>query len=286
MNLGGNRKMSAKSLFLSFAAALLFTTVISAADPKPAEIIEKHLNSFATAEKRKSLENMLLIGISDFNSKLPERKSQGRMVIASDAANFMILSSFAAVNYPFERIGMFGGKVNVPFVVSGVRSPLGDFLNEHPRLLTSGLFGGSMSLQWNFLERNTSKGNMNGAGTKKVDGRKAYVVDFYTQGNSDSLSIQMFFDAENFRHLRTRYREVVAGKEAVFGQLGRETGYELILTEDFSDFITQDGVTLPTKTKIHYVSNSGRGTFEYDWVFKVTEVQFNQKLKENFFVFN
>jgi hypothetical protein len=111
-----------------------------AQDLKAEDVIAKHLSSIGTAEKRKKLKNILLLGFSLFESKLPERKSSGKMLTVSDASNLLFISCFASENYPFEKIVLFDGKINIPFVISGVRSPLGAFLLDNPGILKTDFF--------------------------------------------------------------------------------------------------------------------------------------------------
>ncbi|MEK7723148.1 MAG: hypothetical protein AAB336_02260 [Acidobacteriota bacterium] len=258
---------------------------MNAQDLKIEEVVAKHTDSIGKSDKRKELKNMLLLGTSEFSSKLPERKSAGKVAIVSDAANLMVLSSFAADSYPFEKIGIFDSKLNIPFINPGVRSPLGDFLWEHPSILKSGLFSGSMSLQWLLLDSNFKNGKIKLAGNKKIDGRKAHIVDYYPQGTSESLKIRLYFDSETFQHVRSEYREEYTGKEATFGQLGQVNGYVMQLIETYKDYKTYDDITLPSNYTVKYMGSSSKGTWEYDWTFKLNEVKFNQPLKEGFFNF-
>jgi hypothetical protein len=284
--------MSFGKLFSVVCLVFLFVFSLNAQDLKLEDVVAKHTNSIAKAEKRKELKNMLLLGTSEFSSKMPERKSLGKVAIVSDALNLMLISSFAAESYPFEKIGLFDSKINIPFVNSAIRSPLGDFLYEHPSILKSGLFSGSMSLQWSLLEENSKRGKINLSGTKKIDGKKLYVVDYYPPGSSDAFKIKLYFDTETFQHVRSEYKEEYAGKEVPFSgrnpnntTLGQINGYTMQLIETFGDYKTFEDITLPTRYKVQYMGTSSKGTFEYDWVFKLNEVKFNQPLKENFFTF-
>lgn len=277
--------MLAKRLFFFVFLISLFVLSLNAQDLKIEEVVAKHTDSIGKSDKRKELKNMLLLGTSEFSSKLPERKSAGKVAIVSDAANLMVLSSFAADSYPFEKIGIFDSKLNIPFINPGVRSPLGDFLWEHPSILKSGLFSGSMSLQWLLLDSNFKNGKIKLAGNKKIDGRKAHIVDYYPQGTSESLKIRLYFDSETFQHVRSEYREEYTGKEATFGQLGQVNGYVMQLIETYKDYKTYDDITLPSNYTVKYMGSSSKGTWEYDWTFKLNEVKFNQPLKEGFFNF-
>ena len=277
--------MSAKIIVYFLFLTILFVSKTQAEELKIEEVIAKHTNSIGTLEKRKGLSNMMLLGFSQFESKLPERKSVGKLAVVSNSSNLLFISSFASESYPFEKIGNFDGKIVVPFVSSGIRSPLGDFLIEHPNLLKSGLFSGTMSLNWNMLANNLEKGKYNLSGTKKINGRKAYTIEFLGGGNAESFTVRMYFDAETFQHVQSEYRESYSGKQAKFGTLGEASDYTIELKENFSEFKTFDGITLPTVYNVHFESVTSKSTFVYDWVFKVNDVKFNQTLKDGFFNF-
>jgi hypothetical protein len=286
--------MLARGICFSLFLMILFISEASAQELKLDQVLSKHRESIGAVEKRKELKNMMVLGFSEFESKLPERKSVGKLAIVSNPSNMLFISSFLAESYPFEKIGLFEGKINIPFVNTGMRSPLGDFVFERPSLLQNGLFSGSMSLTWSILEDNFKKSKFKLDGTKKVDGRKAYVVDCFTAGTSDEFKIRLFLDAETFQHIRSEYREQFSGKAPTFPgtkpttseTFGQINGYLIELTETFGEFKTFDGITLPTVYKVRYMGSSSKGTYEYEWVFKVGEVKFNQTLKEGFFAFN
>lgn len=284
--------MLAKRLSFFIFLIILFALGLNAQDLKIEEVVSKHTDSIGKTDKRKELKNMMLLGTSEFSSKLPERKSAGKVAIVSDASNLLMISSFAADSYPYEKIGIFNSKLNIPFINPGVRSPLGDFLWEHQSILKSGLFSGSMSLQWSLLDANFKKGKINLGGTKKIDGRKVYVVDYFPPGSSEAFKIKLFFDADTFQHVRSEYREEYTGKEVPFSgrnpnnnSLGQINGYVMQLTETYEDFKSFEGITLPTNYKVKYMGSSSKGTWEYDWSFRLNDVKFNQPLKEGFFTF-
>lgn len=114
---------------------------------------------------------------------------------------------------------------------------------------------------------------------------KTHVIEFHPQGTSESLKIRLYFDSETFQHVRSEYREEYTGKEATFGQLGQVNGYVMQLIETYKDYKTYDNITLPSNYTVKYMGSSSKGTWEYDWSFKLNEVKFNQPLKDGFFTF-
>lgn len=278
-------KNCCKVLFLSLF--LISSIVAATADEmKPEQIIAKHLDSIGSKEKRDAIKNRMAIGTSDFESKLPSRKTSGKSIIVSELKDLMILSSFASGEYPYEKIGYFKGSVNIPLAWLSSRSPLGTFVADHSVLLTEGLLTGSISSVWRLLDPQFEKGRIESVGTKKVNGRNAYVLRYYPKTNSGDFSVKMYFDAETFHHLRTEYRDAVPGAAPSFGVLGDQFGAVVQLTEDFGDFKKTDNLTFPHTYKIAYTLNSNRGTYEMEWNFKIEQYRFNEKLKENFFSFS
>lgn len=131
------------------------------------------------------------------------------------------------------------------------------------------------------------KEKFNSAGMKKIDGRKTYVLNYYLNGNSNEFTINLFFDAQTFQHVRTEYRHVIAGKTAVFGASNEyRSGLEISMTEVFGDFKNESGLTLPHSYKINYLTSSNTGTYEYNWGVTISQYLFNQKLAPNFFSFD
>ena len=287
-NLEEKMKSVSKTFHKIFTISLLFILCIisvKADDLTAEDIVSKHLDAIGTKEKRAAIKNRMAIGISEFESKLPSRKTGGKMIIVSQGSNLFFVSSFNTENYPFEKIGYFNEKVNIPIIIQGTRSPLGTFISDHSKLLSEGLFAGTIASTWNFLNLQLKRGKLDAAGTKKIDGRKTYVVNYYESGSSPSFTIKLFFDAETFQHVRTEYRDVIESKAVQFGTLGKDTGSETTLTESFGDFKNESGITLPHLYKISFGTVSNVGTVEFNWNFKISEYRLNQNLAEDFFNF-
>lgn len=271
---------------LTLAFALFIGSTANAQDLKSEEIVAKHLESIGTKEKRDAAKNRLIGGASQFESKQPSKKTGGKVIMVSDANNLFFVSSFNSQEYPFEKIGSFAGKPNLPFVTAGTRSPLGAFLADHNKIISEGVLGGSLSSMWSLLNPQIKKGKLSSEGTKKIDGRKAHVLSYFVEGTAGKMTIKMFFDAENFHHVRTIYHDEVPPRDQPFGVLGVQAGLKLDITEDFGDFKTVEGLTLPHTYKIRYQTDSNSGVYEYNWNFTMSKVLFNQNLDAKFFTFD
>lgn len=264
---------------------LLLNIPVNAQKLTAEELIGKHLDSIGTREKRDAVKNRFAMGASQFESKLPNRKTAGKALLVSEANNLFFVASFSSQEYPFEKIGFFADKISLPFVTAGARSPLGAFIADHNRILSDGLFAGSISSNWSFLNPQINKERFKMAGTKRVNGRKAYALDYFPSGSSSEFTIKLFFDVENFRHLRTEYRRTLSAKEARIGVLGEQVGVKIELTENFDDFKTAGDLILPHSYKLQYLTDSNSGVYEYNWGITISEYLFNQKLEDGFFSF-
>jgi len=273
-------------LWVSLAIAALFELSFGQG-LKADEIIAKHQQSAGTQELRDSVATLMSVGVSEFQSKLPNVKGGGKAIIVSDPGNLFFVIGLNSREYPFEKIGYFAGKASLPFVTSGARSPLGAFINDHTALLSDGLFSGILSRRWIGFDSTKSKARLKPCGTKKIDDRKAYCLEYFpSSGGSSEFVVKIYFDTETFNHVRTEYRHEINPKEDPFGTLGRQGGLKLVLTERFSDFKSEAGLTLPHLYKADYLTSSNSGTYEYSWGIMVTQFYFNQKLAPDFFTFD
>ncbi len=251
------------------------------------QIFEKHLESIGSKEKRGTLNTLIAAGLGEFESRRPLMKGGGKAVVVSDPANLYYMMGFNSNDYPFEKVGMFGNKISLPFISAGNRSLLGSFLNEHPKVLSDSLFCGSMSLRWITDVASNKKLKMKSAGLKKVDGRQLRAVDVLSSTlGSDDFKIRLYFDAENFRHVRSEYRREIHVERIVFGQQNQQASSRLDLTEEFSDFKEVDGLTLPYHYRVTFSSNSNAQMHENSWTIQVLNYFINQKLAADFFTFD
>ena len=276
-----------RQLVVCSLAILVITTVSESQSLKPEEIIARHLNAIGTKENRMAVSTLMALGLSEFESRTPVVKGGGKAVIVSDPGNLFFVMSFNSKEYPFEKIGYFDGKLSLPFTTAGGRSLLATFIAEHEKMLSDGLIGGLLSLRWPLLDIEKRKPKINGGGTKKVNDRKAYVLEYAPSGGgSKEFTIKLYFDAETFNHIRSEYRYEVESKDGTFGQQNRRASGFISLTEDFSDFRVVEGLMLPHYQRLDYMTNGNSGTYQNIWGVKVSEYRVNQPLQSDFFTFD
>jgi len=229
---------------------------------------------------------MLLGGMSTFESRNPDLKGIGKAVVVSDPDNLYFLMSLNSHDYPYEKVGAFGSKVELPFTMAGnQRSLLGAFLREHNKVLTSNLFCGSMLLRWITGLDSNKDVTFKTSGKRKLDGRDVYAVDAIIKGyGSDDFSVKLFFDAEKYYHVRTEYKREVSSGNVVMGQQNNQQSFRMNLTEEFDDFREDAGFTLPHSYKVSFVGNTM--TTVTSWAIKVSMFSPNQQLAPGFFTFD
>lgn len=198
--------------------------------------------------------------------------------------------TFALPTYPAETVVFDGKKLKVAYAYSNVRSYLGDYLYRYDDVIKEGLLGGTLSTAWSLGALSDRKAKVEFEGTKKVDDKEAYVLSYLPKGGSD-LQIKMYFDANNFEHLRTEYRRIISSQAG--GGIGspslnqgansadassQQREQRQILIEDFSKYKKENGVNLPHAYRIYVMLDGAAGTREYEWKAEFSQFFFNQPL--------
>ena len=276
-----------RALALLTIALVIVISSANADDLKPAEILAKHLDSIGPKEKRDNIKTLIARGDSLFEQTNPAIKGTGRSIVVSDAENLFFVITLNSREYPYEKIGFFHNDVSIPLVAAGQRGLLGNFLANHSKLLSDGLFGGDLSLTWLSLATKP-RGKFTGSGLKKIDGKNMYVLDYNVSGGGSSeFTIKLFFEADTFHHVRSEYRYTVEPRFVVMGQQNQQAAGKVGLTESFSDFRDVDGLTLPFSYRVEYESNgTSSGPYKTRWGIDVLQWSINQQLAPDFFTFD
>jgi hypothetical protein len=270
---------------------LLFLTSISSATApvadkvNPGELVAKHLEAIGKAEARNSSRSRIVAGTSLMNLKAGGRGTiNGPALLASQKEKVLLKAEFASAGYPFEKVGFDGRKLHAKQYSPGVRSPLAEFFLSHETLFSEGLIGGALSSAWPLMDLAGRGPKLQYGGTEKIDGRQAHKLK-YTPRDGGELKITIFIDAENFQHLRTEYERVIAapmGETPGASASMREMRYKLV--EDFRDFKTEGGLTLPHTYTILYTVSRLNQPIALDWTFNFTRFTFDYPIEEKQFL--
>ena len=279
---------------MKFAAIILTILALTnvSAFVKPAadkitveELVAKHLEAIGTAETRSANRSRVVAGSSLMNLKTGGRgNSSGPALLASQKNRVLLKAEFDSASYPFEKLGFDGQKLHAKQYAPGVRSPLAEFFLSHDTMFSEGLIGGTLSSAWPLLNLADRSPKLQYAGADKIEGRPVHKLKYVPRQGSE-LKVTIFIDAETFHHVRTEYERVIAA--AMGGTPGesasmREVRYKFI--EDFSDFRTEGGLTLPHTYKIRYGVSKQANSISLDWTFTLTQFTFDYPIQEKEFL--
>ena len=257
--------------------ALVSPTSSFAQKIKPEDIIARHLEAIGPAKAR--LSARIIAGTSQVIFRTPPPgQAIGRAVLASDGLKSLIGMSFPSPIYPREELGFDGNSFVAAFTTPGARSVLGNFLMAHDLIFKQGLMGGALSTAWPLENLAARNAQLEYVGTRKIGDRSVHELKYFPRGGSD-LKIRVFFDPETFQHVRTDYERVIPAPTGTRGYGNvqeRETSYHMV--EEFSLFKKEGELTLPHIYKITLTADAQGGTFLAEWVIKLTQFEFNQKI--------
>lgn len=267
---------------VTLSSAFQFSSV--AEKIKAEEVVARHLESIGPAKARAAITTRVISGTSQVIFRTPPPgQAIGRAVLASEGLKTLVGMSFPTPIYPREQLGFNGDSFMAAFATPGVRSALGNFLMTHALIFKQGLMSGTLSSAWPLLDPSVRNFQLEYAGTRKVDDRMLHQLKYLPRGGSD-LRITLFFDSETFRHVRTEYERVIPatiGDRSYSNVQTREIRYKMI--EDFSLFKPESGLNLPHIYTINLTVDTQSGTFLADWIIKLTQFDFNQKIDQSAF---
>lgn len=268
-----------------FAIAVILAALVSSAlgqKMTAEEIIKKHLDSIANTSVRSSTIDVSMIGDVTFSSgPADKRPISGRGVIASTPEKVALAMTFTFSSYQIEKIIFDGKNLYVKAADLGNRSAFGEFVSSNDGLFSEGLLLGVLSCGWSM---NSVKGRISSKGIKKLNDREVYLIS-YEAKKGIGLTTNLYFDKETFRHVRSEYSRTLSAQmgptpEASAAQ--PDTTEKLV--EEFDDFKTENGITLPRSYRITlYLQRGGSTVREYRYKFAFTNYYYNQKLDASTF---
>lgn len=276
-------------LSIGCALALLLSAAPASTTPAPQkmtaeEVVAKHLEAIGTAEARAKAKSHVILGTAVGTFRLGgSGTSQGGSVLASQGNRNLIAIVYGNKEYPYEKLGFDGKNVTVADLRPGVHSTLGKFFMQHEYPLREGLLGGTLSAAWPLLDMDERDARLKFQGTKKVGDRKAYVLEYEAKNNA-GLKTTLYFDAENFQHLRTEYEKKIPQQMPTGPSITQKQGDAITkLTEEFSDFKAEAGLTLPHTYKLQLSIEALNRRALQDWVFTLTQFTFNRQIDDSEF---
>jgi hypothetical protein len=249
---------------------------------KAEEVVARHLESIGPAKARSS--SRVIAGTAQVIFRTPPPgQAIGKAVLASDGFKYLIGMSFPSPVYPREELGFNGNSFVAAFVTPGARSVLGNFLMTHDLIFKQGLMAGALSTSWPLLDLAGRNAQLEYVGVRKLDDQILHELRYLPRAGSD-LKIKLLFEQETFRHVQTEYERVIPAPTGTRGYGNvqeRETRYHMV--EEFSLFKKEGDLTLPHVFKIKLSVDTQNGTFLAEWVIKLTQFEFDQKIDQSAF---
>lgn len=247
------------------------------------EVVTKHLESIGSGPAVGHIRNRLIVGVVvvTFVSQRNQR-AEGRVVFASEKEKNYFGTKLNASDYSGEQFRFDGANSAIGYANLGTRTVLGNFVQSNNWMVADSIFGGVLASSW-VLMRNADVAKLSFDGVKKVGGKDAYVLAYSRKGGSD-VDVRLYFDKETYRHVRTEYKRTSsAGIGTSPDQSSGFSETRIKLTEDFSDFRDESGLTLPHRYRITYGVTGQRGTTELLWDHVLSNFLFNQNLDASTF---
>lgn len=285
--LNGIRNWKKSILALSLAGSACSAY---AADMKPEEVVAKHLDSIGTAQARAAIKTRAVQGRLRFRILVGgSGESGGTWGRVSDGPKSNFVMKFGATgksDWWGEQFVFDGDKTFFATPTSNHQwSAFGRFVHDHDFMVKESLLGGELSAGWPLLNPEGVK--IESLGRKKIDGHDAECIGYHSKGHGD-LVVKLYFDAETFHHVMTVYTlessAGLGGHSPTSSVSQQEIRYKI--EERFSDFQTDNGITLPRHYDLQYSRElQNGGTLLYDWEMTADKTADNVGLDpENFHV--
>jgi hypothetical protein len=259
---------------------------------KPEEVVARHLASIGSPETRASLQSRLIEGTSLLTVRQGGKgQVEGQVRMASQSTMNLISMGFGAADYSEESFAFNGQELTTSHFRPGQRSRLAQLLMFSDLVFREGLIGGSLSSSWPLLKLDERKAKLEYAGTKTSGGKRMHVLRYLPHKGTET-KITLFFDAQTFQHVRTEYdREIVATsieriapRMNTGGQGQRARDARIKITEEFSNFKPEKGLTLPHSYKLELAVQSETLPTLIDWEFELINFDFSHSFEAAQFV--
>lgn len=291
-----------RKIFSAITRAILLTLLViaviigaQAQKLKPEDIIAQHVASIGNSGVVAKSKSRVAVGGIELLIPSIAKRATGRATLASNGTDLAFFSIFDMLDYRMERIGLFENKITIPNVNVGHRSYLGNFLAVYDKYLNGHIFGGCVFSTWLFLQPEGFGGRLETEGKKKIDDRDVWVVKYSPKGGLTSGSfIKFYFDAENYHHLRTVYRQketdgfadaIAMGTNGGTVRGGVMADYRSSITEDFGEYKLDNGLMLPHDYSIVLDIESVRGTEQIKYNIVIEQYRYEKEFPAGFFSF-
>jgi len=250
---------------------------------EPADLIARHLASLGTAEAIAAVKNRVLEGKVTGVFRVGQTGSvAGTATLSSEGSQLSLQMVFDDFNYPGEKLASDGKQVSVAMVKAGIRAPLSQFFHDYGHILfTEGLIGGTASVGWPLLAVKEHKAKLDYRGLKKVGGKELHELRY--RAAKGQFSIALYFEPDTFRHVRSQYELRIPSVDRDATTMNSDPDTIWTVTEEFGDFRTVEGLTLPYSYKLGLNYDGLNRSFVGQWIFAFDQARQNVQLDSKAF---
>jgi hypothetical protein len=226
------------------------------------DVVARHLDAIAPATVRASTKSRAVQGTAVYRILVGGSGSvEGKSGMVSEDHKLRFMVKFQRSDYRGEQFIFNDGKFEIAFANDDqTRSPFADFVRTHEAILREGLFGGVLSMNWALLDVPGRKPKLTYEGLKKIEGQQLHEMRYQPRKSSD-LEIQLYFDPETFRHVRTVYTLSIGSNVGQdITQSAKQRPERIRLEERFSNFKDVDGQRLPEHWNIQFTRELPSGS--------------------------
>ena len=262
---------------------------------KPEDLIAKHLEAVGSAEARARVKGTRIKGNCSLAVRLcGEGQVDGQVLMASTDSASLINMNFEVAAYAQEALRYDGKRLATSQLKPGSRTCLAQFFLENEVLFKEGLVGGVLSESWPLLNVAERNPKIEYSGLKKIGDKQLHALKYNPRKGSD-LKIVLYFDPQNFRHVRSEYSRTIYPSEQrrIAGggpglpppQNQQASPARIEAYEEFADFKEESGLNVPHTYKFHLSIQSEVRPAVVDWVFNLTDYSFTSPLDSAEFTF-
>ena len=248
------------------------------------ELISRHQEAIGTTAARNAIKSRFGAGTVKYVSRMGSSVNvEGTIGLVSLNPKLRYSIKFPSQQYPGEQLAFDGKHLDVGVLPAGRRTALGLVALQQDLPLKEGLLGGVLNTGWPLL-KDPITARLEYKGTKKIEGRLVHVVGYRAQKGTSDLKVTLYFDSETFRHVRSEYEFLIGARMGVGPNDSTkipESRY--FFSEDFDDFKTVDGLTLPHKCKLQLSVQASGTSLLTDWTLTFTQFAHNQPIEDNVF---
>ena len=261
-----NRIRMSLAVMLTLAA---FFPAAHAADAKAEEIVAKHLDSIGTAEARAAVTSRAAQGTLRFKILVGgSGEAVGTWGRVSDHRKSNFVMRFGTGNWRGEQFIFDGEKTFfAAATASHERSDFGKFAGGQDFIVKEGLLGGVLTTGWAVQNLDPNRAKLEYAGLKKIDGHELHCIEYFSK-NGTEMTVKLYFDPATYRHVKTVYSVLTVPTGITNGIVNSAhvQNVRYTIEERFSDFQTENGITLPHHYDLQYSEELQNGsTRVYDW---------------------